>query len=535
LAAAAPAGAQEEKGAEPPPVSKEQAERIAAKVPEALEAKREHPDLDTVSERKETGNWQVGFVADGEEIVQATVNSLTGEVTETWTGHQVAWRMARGYDGAFGRKINAPYVWLPLCALFILGLFDFRRPFRAAHLDLLVLTAGLGVSHFFFNRGEIGLSVPLVYPVLLYLLARALWMAVRGSPGLRPSAPTTWLAIATLFILGFRVGLNMADANVIDVGYSGVIGADRIADGDALYGNFPENNDNGDTYGPLAYYAYVPFEQIFPWSGDWDDLPAAHAASVFFDLAAAALLFFLGRRIRPGPEGNDLGTIMAFAWAACPYTAYAFESNSNDSLVALAVVGSLLVLASPVKRGIGIGLATATKFAPLALAPLFATYGARPGIREWRAWAGTVARFTAALLATLGVLMAWALIDPGLGTFIDKTIRFQADRDSPFSIWGQADLGPLHAMTFAAAALLAVAVAFFPRRRSPVTVALLAAAVLIAVQLTMEHWFYLYVPWFLGAYIVGLAAGAPTQEELRSRAVEPASGPARSKRPAPAR
>ena len=98
-----------------------------------------------------------------------------------------AWRA--GYDGAFGRKLNAPYVWLPLCAIFLIGLFDWRRPFRVAHLDLLVLVAGFGVSHFFFNRGEIGLSVPLAYPALLYLLARTLWLAFRGGPGLRPSLP----------------------------------------------------------------------------------------------------------------------------------------------------------------------------------------------------------------------------------------------------------------------------------------------------------------------------------------------------------
>ena len=65
-------------------------------------------------------------------------------------------------------------------------------------------------------------------------------------------------------------------SNVIDVGYAGVIGADRIADGDALYGTFPKDNEHGDTYGPVNYVAYVPFEQVWPWSGRWDDLPAAH-------------------------------------------------------------------------------------------------------------------------------------------------------------------------------------------------------------------------------------------------------------------
>ena len=50
----------------------------------------------------------------------------------------------------------------------------------------MVVVAGFGVSHYFFNRGEIGLSVPLAYPALLYLLARSLWLGFRGGDGLRP-------------------------------------------------------------------------------------------------------------------------------------------------------------------------------------------------------------------------------------------------------------------------------------------------------------------------------------------------------------
>ena len=92
------------------------------------------------------------------------VGDLSGEIEESWTGYQVAWKMARGYEGAFGRKLNAPYIWLPLCAIFVLGLLDWRRLRRLAHLDLVVIVAGFGISHYFFNRGEIGLSVPARLP-----------------------------------------------------------------------------------------------------------------------------------------------------------------------------------------------------------------------------------------------------------------------------------------------------------------------------------------------------------------------------------
>ena len=48
-----------------------------------------------------------------------------------------------------------------------------------------------------------------------------------------------------------------------------------------------------------------------------------------------------------------------------------------------------------------------------------------------------------------------------------------------------------------AAAVLAIIVAFVPRRRSLPQIAALAAAVLIAVQLFADHWFYLYIVWFV--------------------------------------
>src|SRR4029450_13045371 len=111
----------------------------------------------------------------GDEVALVIVDDTTGLVRESWAGYQVAWKMARGYSGAFGHKLNAPYVFLPLCALFLLGLVDWRRLRRVVNLDLLVLL-GFGVSHYFFNRGEIGVSVPLQYAPLAYLFARSLWI-----------------------------------------------------------------------------------------------------------------------------------------------------------------------------------------------------------------------------------------------------------------------------------------------------------------------------------------------------------------------
>ena len=510
VAAPAAAGASTEDAPEPP-ISETTAIEIASKDPNAEAANREHPDLAPSANRADSdGDWEVGFFAGDEQLVQVIVDDESGAIEESWTGEQVAWKMARGYPGAFGRMLNAPWIWLPLCAIFVVGLFDWRRPLRIAHLDLLAIVAGFGLSHYFFNRGEIGLSVPLAYPPLLYLLGRMLWIAFRGSRrfgGLRPAMPIAVLAIATLFLIGVRVGLNVTDSNVIDVGYSGVIGADKITDLEPLYGDFPSNNSRGDTYGPFAYYVYVPFEQVLPWSGAWDELPAAHAAAIFFDLGTIGGLFLLGSRLRPrGREGAALGVLLAFAWTACPYTAFALESNSNDSLVALLLVATLLVLSSAPARGAMLALATATKFAPLALAPLFATYREGEATRSLR----VLVPFAAAFVAVTALVMLQTLIDPGLSEFWDRAIGNQAGRDSPFSVWGQTpSLEWLQTVVKIGAAALALLVAFVPRRRDPVIVAALGAAVLIALQLTVEHWFYLYIPWFLPFLFVALLAATP--------------------------
>jgi hypothetical protein len=494
-------------------LSEPEATRIAQRDAKVVEQDRRNGDLTTAAEL-ENGNWEVGFFAGDEKVALVVVDDPTGVVRESWTGYQVSWKMARGYEGAFGHKLNAPYVFIPLCLIFLLGLVDWRRPRRVANLDLLVLL-GFGVSHVFFNRAEIGVSVPLVYPVLLYLMARMLWIGVRGRGyGLRPVWPAAWLLVAALFLMGFRVGLNAADSGVIDVGYAGVVGADRLADGEALYGGFPEDVSQGDTYGPVNYLAYVPFEQAMPWSGSWDDLPAAHGAAVFFDLAAFLGIWLLGRRLRPGAAGRALGATLAFGWAAYPYTAFALASNANDTLVAALLIATMLALARPAARGVALAAATLTKFAPLVLAPLIAT---ADGVRR-----RPLRLFTAGFAATAALLLLPVLVDPGLGTFLDRTLGYQAGRDSPFSIWGQVPaLEPLRIAMVVATGVLAAAAALRPAAKSPVQVAALAAALLICIQLTAQHWFYLYVVWFYPLALVAMAALTP----------EPGPSPARTTPP----
>jgi Glycosyltransferase family 87 len=513
LAAAAPASAQDLRFPpakdEPPPgyrLTAEQATRIADRDARVVEERREGGrELTSTAYLKDPGQWQVSYFSEPGRVerAQVTIDDATGAVLESWTGPQVAWKMARGYEGAFARKLNAPYVWLPLCLLFLAPFVDRRRPFRLLHLDLLALLA-FGASHIFFNRGEISTSVPLAYPVLGYLLLRLLWEGFRPRRGrgpLVPHASVTWLALALVFLVGFRVALNIADSNVIDVGYAGAIGADRIVHGEALYeGGFPDDNEHGDTYGAANYLVYVPFELALPWSGEWDDVPAAHAAAIAFDLLTLLGLLVLGRRLRAGPAGTALGVALAYAWAAYPYTLFALNSNANDTLVAAVLVWALVVLRSAPLRGALVAVGAAAKFVPLALAPLFAA-----GQGPLRARGAIV--FSLALAAVIAASFAPFVPDGGLRELYDRTLGYQVGRDSPFSVWGQHEsLAPLWTAVKAGAVGLGLLVAFVPRRRTPVQVAALGAAVLVALQLAAAHWFYLYVVWFAPFALVAFFA-----------------------------
>jgi hypothetical protein len=479
--------------------------RIADGDPKVVSMRAERGPL-TANVSAESGKrWEVGYFASGQKLVLIVVDGVTGEVLESWTGDQVDWPMARGREGQFGHILNAPYVWIPIALVFFFALFDWRRPGRIAHLDLLVLLS-FGISHVFFNNAEIGVSVPLYYPPLVYLLLRMLWVGFGGrSSPLRPSLPLTAMIVLCVALAVFRITINVADSGVIDVGYAGVIGADRISDAEPIYGEgvFPDNNPHGDTYGPANYYAYVPFEQVFPWSGAWDALYAARGAAILFELLCVAGLVMLGLRL----AGRRLAVTLALAWLAYPYSAFVLQSNSNDALLAALLIWSLVLFAQPLARGALLAVAALTKFAPLVLAPLYLAgrhglagirHGGRERVRPALLYVGAFV-FAAVLL------LAHPAIDPGLATFWDRTVASQAGRVSPFSIWGQTDLEWLHTLAKLGVVALALLVALIPRERTMTQVAALGAAVMIAVQIVAEHWFYLYIVWFLPLLLLAIA------------------------------
>ena len=97
------------------------------------------------------------------------------------------------------------------------------------------------------------------------------------------------------------------------------------------------------------------------------------------------------------------------------------------------------------------------------------------------------------------------LTQDNLHAFWHDTISYQAQRGSPFSIWGLwGGLGiEQHLVQGAAAGAGADRrVRSPPSRRGQV--AALGAAVLIALQLGVTHWFYLYIVWFFPLVMVAV-------------------------------
>ncbi|MDX6594424.1 MAG: hypothetical protein QOJ13_3620 [Gaiellales bacterium] len=509
----------------PQRLTEKQAEELARRDDRLRGWIAQYPKVTTDADLGDDRVWTVHFRdSTGDEIAEARVFDTSMKLIGVRTGPQVDWQLARGEESSYGRLVNRWWVFLPLCGMFLFGLMDWRRPVSLRTLDLLVLLS-FGFSLLWFNRGDVFVSTPLLYPPMLYLLARMLWVGAAHRPRNIDIGPNHALILValTFALVGFRLGLNNQDSNILDVGYAGVVGADRLLDGTIPYGHMPDktgkpcagrysNGDaigyiqpsgrcespiaSGDTYGPTVYIAYMPFVAALGWSGLWDDLPAAHVAASVFDVLAMAGLFVAGWRFR----SPRLGVMLAFAWAANPFTLYALNMNTNDALVGALLAWTIAALSLPVARGALLAAAGLTKLGPLALVPLFLSLRNR---------ATTMAAFAGMSLILLSVL---ALDGNGLRLFWERTFDYQLGRVTPLSIWtigsyhpGWPNLHWLQQGLQVAVILGCLLLALIPRgRKDAAQVAALAGAVMIATQMVASYWFYPYICWWLSVVLLGL-------------------------------
>ena len=196
-------------------------------------------------------------------------------------------------------------------------------------------------------------------------------------------------------------------------------------------------------------------------------------------------------------------------------------SNTNDAIMPALLVWGFWLASSPVARGAATALAAWTKFAALIVAPLWLTY--RSGLRP-----GQLARFAVAFAVATLLAFSILLLEPSLTgalhTFWDRTLGFQLHRESPFSIWGWGqyhargipDLASLQTVVQVCVIVLAGVAAAVPREKGPLELAALTAALLLAFELSLTHWSYLYLPWVLPFVLLALMLPRTSHSETRA-------------------
>jgi hypothetical protein len=477
--------------------------------------RRDHP-LTVVPLVWEFRRWMVDFYYQNRLVAEAEVTGA-GRVMGVYTGPVAQAVYARGH---FLPLFDSWWVVGTFSLLFLLPFVAIRRLWRLALLDGLAVLSLL-VSYGLFNSVHLETAVWLVYPPLIYLAVRMAWIGfgrtrprVASGPVSKPLVPTRALGIGLLTLVAARMTLAVISHDVSDVGVSSAVGAHRILDGLPIYYSGAQH---ADTYGPIAYLAYVPFALLFSAKSVW----AAKSAAIAFDLVTIVGLIALGVRLRVGDQGRRLGLLLAWGWAACPFTLLALMMHTNDLLIAMLSVLALLVFASPAARGAMLGLAAAAKFSPAIMLPLFAG----PRERGRKAILLCVGAFALVVVVAIGLYLP----PGGIREFYDHTIGYQLGRSDIFSPWAlHTNLKPIATAIEVVVLALAAALAFVPRRRSLAQVSALAAMLTIAVQVPAIHWFYYYIVWFIPFLLVALLAAPPagsTVSEVDFADAAPASEP----------
>jgi hypothetical protein len=504
-----------------PRLSEERAIKLAAASREVREELSRHGPHSAEAEY-EDGAWTVRYYVDekgavggrptekGKEVATVGVDDQTWVLDYVYTGDQVGWNLARGVRGAYGKQANYWWVWLPLALAFAAAFWRTDRLLAMRNLDIVALL-GFLASHGFYREGVVLEAVVLWYPPLVYLFFRTLLMGFGiGEKVEKTSNLPTWLLMVLAGLAGGLVlGLNV-DSRVIDVGYAGVVGADRILEGTVPYGSMPSDVGTGDTYGPLNYLLYVPFVLMFGFSGEWVFLPAAHALTLFSFVAGAMALFITGYRL----SGKEGAAALIFAWAAFPYTVYATNNNTNDIIVAAVSAIGLAAAASPIARGASIAAGFAVKLYPIVLGPLWIMYEGR----RRKPIVDFVLGGIGLVLLTFWVILLDGHPFEAAKLFYDKTLAFQGDRVTPWSLFSQVpQLAFLQRPLMALAIFLSVLVAFVPRKKTLRRLAALSAALVIAFQLTVNYWFYAYITWFEPFVFVSLLLATNEKTALDGR------------------
>jgi hypothetical protein len=168
---------------------------------------------------------------------------------------------------------------------------------------------------------------------------------------------------------------------------------------------------------------------------------------------------------------------------------------------------------SPSARGATVSAGFAIKLFPLILAPLWMLHDFRrrrvaPGLKF--ALGGAVV-----LLLSFWVLFLGGDPVENAKLFYERTFVVQSTREGPFSIFAQVPaLAAVHGLLEVGVLLLAFLVAVVPKKRTIRRLAAFSAALIIAFQLVLLHWFYAYIVWFEPFIFVALLLATNEQTAL---------------------
>src|SRR5580658_1132085 len=405
--------------------------------------------------------------------------------------------------GAF--TLHPLFIAVPWAACFVLGLFDWRRPCRVEHLDLLALAGFFAVAMLLSDdASRAGLWLAAVCLGWLCCRMAGAALGIWRMPELRPSVSSRWLVPAIAVLLAVRAA-SLAGGNILDVGQASSLGAWRMLHGLHLYGAVSWLGPGGfriyrpDSYGPFAYYAYIPFAAVF---GPAPAQVATLLPALCFDALTLAGLYKLGRRL----GGRPLAHAFVFGYLLFPFPDLSLTAETNDGLIAALCVWTIVIAAErPVARGLLMAAAALTKFLPALLAVQFL------GVRRGRL------RYALTLAASLAAMLAWPLITSGPAQFFDSTFGYQLVQRGggiQFSIWTYMPQVAIVARLVLAVALVLLALSpmLRPGVQDARQQAALAAALLIGAQLLLGYWFYSYLTWFYPLLVIAV---------VRARSPEP--------------
>ena len=457
--------------------------------------------LDRAGERAILGLLVFGFIG-GLGVLAALVPVGHGFVPKGG-----GWFTPAVVGGPF--TLHPLLIAVPSAACFVLGLLDWRRPWRVEHLDLLALAGFFPVAMLLSDdASRAGLWLAAVCLGWLFSRMLGATFGIWPMPELRPSVSSRWLGLAILILLLVRIA-SVTEGDIADVGQASSLGAWRVLHGLHLYGAVSWPGPGGlriyrpDSYGPFAYYAYLPFVAVFPPA---PALLATLLPAVCFDALTLAGLHTLGRRL----GGRPLAQAFVFAYLLYPFPDLSLMAQTNDALIAALCVWAIVAATErPAARGLLMAAAALTKFLPALLALQFL------GIRRGRS------RYALTLVASLAAMLAWPLITSGPAQFLDSTLGYQLIQRGggvQFSVWTYLPHVAIAARPVLAAALVLLALS--PMVRPPVQDArqhaALAAALLIGAQLLLGYWFYSYLTWCYPLLIIAI---------IQARSDHEAAGP----------